>query len=150
MNLNKALIGDLLHEKGGTVYCIAANSTVKVAVTEMNLWRIGSLMVTDSGHVVGILTERDVLTRVIAVDLDPKLTPVSRVMTMKFKFITSDASVEDAMQRMREYRIRHLPVFDGDQLLGMLSISDINSWLLKVNEMEAESLRRYMFETYPC
>ena len=71
-------------------------------------------------------------------------------MTNCFHSITEDASVEDLMQMMREHRIRHLPVLNDNQLLGMLSISDVNDWLLKANEIEAESLRRYMFEAYPC
>ena len=150
MNLNKIEVSVLLQDKDNSVYCISVNSTVEAAVAEMNRQRIGSLMITDSIHFVGILTERDVLTRVVAVDLNPKSTPVSRIMTVRFQSIMHDASVEDAMQMMKEHRIRHLPVFDDNQLLGMLSIGDINSWLLKVNEIEAENLRRYMFEGYPC
>ena len=107
-------------------------------------------MVTDTGYVVGILTERDILTRVVAADLDPKSTLVRKVMTTRFQSITENDSVEDVMQIMREHRIRHLPVLNNNQLLGLLSISDINDWLLKVNEIEAENLRRYMFEAYPC
>ena len=150
MNLDEVQISVLLQDKDNSVYSITADSTVEAAVLEMNRHRIGSLMVTDSGYVVGIFTERDVLTRVVAVDLNPKSTLVSEVMTVRFKSITHDSSVEDAMQMMKEHRIRHLPLFDGDRLLAMLSISDINRWLLKVNEIEAENLRRYMFEGYPC
>ncbi len=150
MNLNEVQISVLLQNKDSSVYCIEVDSTVEAAVKEMNYRRIGSLMVTDSDYVVGIFTERDVLTRVVAADLNPKSTLVGEVMTVRFKSIPYDASVEDAMQIMKERRVRHLPVFDGDQLLGMLSIIDINSWLLKVNEIEAENLRRYMFEGYPC
>ena len=150
MNLNDVQITVLLQDKDNSVYCTTVNDTVADAVEDMNRLRIGCLMVTDSGFVVGIFTERDVLTRVVAADLDPKTTLVGNVMTMRFQSIAYDASVEDAMQIMKERRIRHLPVFDDDQLLGMLSISDINSWLLKVNEIEAENLRRYMFEGYPC
>lgn len=150
MNLNEIQINVLLQDKDNTVHCITVDSTVDAAVAEMNHQRIGSLLVIDSGHVVGIFTERDVLTRVVAVDLNPKSTLVGKVMTARFKSILHDDSVEDAMQMMKEYKIRHLPVFDGNQLFGMLSLSDINSWLLKVNEIEAENLRRYMFEGYPC
>ena len=150
MNLNEVQINVLLQDKDDSVYCITVDSTVEAAVKEMNYRRIGSLIVTDSGYVVGIFTERDVLTRVIAADLNPNSTLVEEVMTRRFKSIMHDTSVEGAMQTMKEYRIRHLPVFDGDQLLGMLSIGDINNWLLKVNQIEAENLRRYMFEGYPC
>ena len=150
MNLSKIPVSSLLQEKGSSVYCTAANSTVKEAVTQMNYRQIGCLMVTDIGYPVGIFTERDVLARVVAADLDPKLTVIRDVMTNRFKSITEDASVEDAMQMLKEHRIRHLPVLNDNELLGMLSISDVNRWLLKVNEIEAENLRHYMFEAYPC
>lgn len=150
MNLNQIHVSALLQNKKRFVYFVTIDSTVEEAVAEMNRRRIGCLMVNDSGHPVGIFTERDVLTRVVAAELNPKLTLVSEVMTVRFRSISQDASIEDAMQMMKEYCIRHLPVFDDDQLLGMLSISDINSWLLKANEIEAENLRRYMFEAYPC
>jgi len=71
------------------------------------------------------------------------------VMTADFLSITQETSVEDAMQMMTDKRVRHLPVFDGDQLLGLISIGDVTRWLLKVNEMEAENLRRYIFDDYP-
>lgn len=150
MNLSKILISSLLQDKGTSVFCTTVDTTVSDAVAEMNYRRIGSLMVTDVGYVVGIFTERDVLTRVVAVDLDPKATSVRNVMTTRFYAIKENDTIEDAMQMMREHRIRHLPVLNDNQLLGMLSISDINHWLLKANEIEAENLRRYMFETYPC
>lgn len=150
MNLNKIHISALLQNKNNSVFFVTVHSTVEEAVAEMNCQRIGSLMVTDSRCPVGIFTERDVLTRVVAAELNPKSTLISEVMTTRFRAIPLDASIEDAMQMMKEYRIRHLPVFDGDRLLNVLSISDINSWLLKANEIEVETLRRYMFEAYPC
>ena len=150
MNLDKIHISALLQNKKNSVYFVTIRSTVEEAVAEMNSRRIGSLMVTNSGYPVGIFTERDVLTRVVAAELNPKSTLISEVMTTELRAIPIDASIEDAMQIMKEHRIRHLPVFDGDRLLNVLSIIDINSWLLKANEIEAETLRRYVFEAYPC
>ena len=149
MTLNEIPVDALLGEKKASVLCTSANSTVYAAVVEMNRQRIGSVLVKNADHVVGIFTERDVLTRVVAAGLDPKSTMVYTVMTAKVKFITRDVSVEDAMQIMLEQHVRHLPVFEGDQLVGMLSIGDITNWLSKMNEIEAENLRRYMFEGYP-
>ena len=89
------------------------------------------------------------MTRVVAAGRDPKVTSVREVMTSDFLSITKDTSVEDAMQTMTNKRVRHLPVFDGEQLLGLISIGDVTRWLLKVNEMEAENLRRYVLDDYP-
>jgi CBS domain-containing protein len=149
MPLNKVSVAILLKEKSSSVYCIAPSSTVDTAVTEMNRQRIGSILVQDSNRVVGIFTERDVLTRVVACGLDPKLTPISEVMTTDFVSINQDTSVEDAMQVMTNKRVRHLPVLHGDKLEGLISIGDVTRWLLKVNEMEAENLRRYVLDDYP-
>lgn len=149
MPLNKVCVTILLSEKSPSVYCIAIDSTVDAAVSEMNRQRVGSVLVKDSDRVVGIFTERDVLTRVVAAGRDPKATAVREVMTADFLSITKDTSVEDAMQMMTDKRVRHLPVFDGEQLIGLISIGDVTRWLLKVNEMEAENLRRYVFDEYP-
>ena len=116
----------------------------------MNRLRIGSLMVKNaSGEVVGIFTERDVLVRVVSSDLDPRTTPVREVMTSGFTSIHPDCPVEEAMQIMTEKRVRHLPVMTGGELDGMISIGDVTRWLLEINEMEAENLRRYVFSDYP-
>lgn len=149
MPLNKVPVTILLKEKSTSVYCIAVDSTVDAAVSEMNRQRVGSIVVKNANKVVGIFTERDVLTRIVAAGRDPKATTVIEVMTADFLSITQDTSVEDAMQMMTDKRVRHLPVFDGEQLLGLISIGDVTRWLLKVNEMEAENLRRYVFGEYP-
>ena len=149
MPLNKVSVAILLKEKSTSVYCIAVNSTVKAAVSEMNRQRVGSIIVKDAETVVGIFTERDVLTRIVAAGRDPKTTTVSEVMTPDFLSITQVTSVEDAMQMMTDKRVRHLPVIDDQQLIGLISIGDVTRWLLKVNEMEAENLRNYVFGEYP-
>jgi CBS domain-containing protein len=115
----------------------------------MNRQRIGSIIVKEGDGVVGMFTERDVLTRVVAAGRDSKATAVRDVMTKDYLSISKDTSIEDAMQMMTEKRVRHLPIFDGEQLVGMISIGDVTRWLLQVNEMEAENLRRYVFDGYP-
>jgi len=149
MPLNKVTVAQVLKEKSSTVHCIGAESSVADAVAEMNRLRIGSLLVEAEGESVGIFTERDVLVRIVSEGRDPAVTPVREVMTRRFRSITVDTSVEDTMQLMTEKRVRHLPVFDGNQLAGMVSIGDVTRWLLKVNELEAENLRKYLFSEYP-
>ncbi len=150
MPLNKVTVTTLLEEKSSSVFTISVDATVDAAVTEMNSHRVGSVLVCDATETaVGIFTERDVLVRVVSAGVDPKATSVRDVMTAQFKSITSETSVEDAMQIMTDQRVRHLPVFDGKQLKGMVSIGDVTRWLLKVNEMEAENLRKYVFSEYP-
>lgn len=149
MPLSKVSVSVLLSEKNASIYCIDAERTVAVAVEEMNRHRIGSLVVKSSEQVCGIFTERDILTRVISTGRDPSITLVREVMTKDFQFISPETPVGDAMQLMTDKRVRHLPVLDSGELLGMVSIGDVTRWLLKVNQMEAESLRRYVTGDYP-
>ena len=150
MPLNKVPVSILLSEKSSSIFCITEESTIDEAVSEMNRQRIGSLVVKKGDVVRGIFTERDVLTRIVAAGRDPKATLVREVMTESFQHINSETSVEDAMQMMTDKRVRHLPVLDDGYLRGMISIGDVTRWLLKVNEMEAENLRRYVFSEYPA
>lgn len=149
MALKKVSISVLLKEKGSTIYCVDAEASVATSVAEMNKHRIGSILVKSAGKIVGIFTERDVLTRVVSSGRDPKTTPIREVMTADFQYIDRDTSVEEAMQLITDKRVRHLPVLEGGQAVGLVSIGDITRWLLKVNEMEAENLRRYVFNDYP-
>ncbi|TVP77253.1 MAG: CBS domain-containing protein [Puniceicoccaceae bacterium] len=149
MPLSKVSVSILLNEKSKSVFCIAAESTVAVAVAEMNRHRIGSIMVMSGDTTCGIFTERDVLTRIVSTGRDAQSTLVREVMTKDFQSIRAETSVEDAMQLMTDRRVRHLPVLDAGKLVGMISIGDVTRWLLKVNEMEAENLRRYVFGEYP-
>lgn len=146
---NKIPVTVLLKEKTASVYWVGDDSTVDAAVAEMNRHRIGSVLVRRDGKMVGIFTERDVLTRVVSSGRDPKVTTVREVMTSDFQWITGETFVEDAMQLMTDKRVRHLPVLENDESIGMISIGDITRWLLKVNEMEAENLRRYVSGEYP-
>ena len=149
MPLNKVSVSILLSEKSSSVFCVTEDMTIDYAVSEMNRQRIGSIVVKKNDQVCGIFTERDILTRVVSAGRDPKSTLVREVMTESYQWIKPDTSVEDAMQLMTDKRVRHLPVIDDGRLVGMISIGDVTRWLLKVNEMEAENLRRYVFSEYP-
>jgi len=149
MPLNKVTVCVILGEKAPAVFCVSDSVTVAFAVSQMNNHRVGSMLVKNGARCVGIFTERDVLTRVVARGLDASETKVRDVMTKDFRSISQDTSVEDAMQLMTDKRVRHLPIMDGESLVGMVSIGDITRWLLKINELEAENLRRYVFSEYP-
>lgn len=150
MTLNKVNVITLIKNKDREVHCIRMDASVEAAVEAMNRLRVGSLLVQDtSNQVVGIFTERDVLVRVVASGKDPASTSVEEVMTSDFLSIDPGCSVEQAMQMMTEHRVRHLPILEDGALRGMVSIGDVTRWLLEINEMEAENLRRYVFSDYP-
>jgi CBS domain-containing protein len=149
MPLNEVAVSLLLNEKSSSVFCVTEQMSVDQAVAEMNRQRIGSVVVKRGDSVCGIFTERDVLVRVVSAGRDPKVTLVREVMTESYQWLSPETSVEVAMQMITDKRVRHLPILDEGRLVGLISIGDVTRWLLKVNEMEAENLRRYVFSEYP-
>lgn len=139
----------LLSRKGPAVYSVAPSASVSEAVRIMNENRIGSVLVMVNRRVVGIFTERDVLTRVVATGRNPNVVRIDDVMTANLQMITPDATIEEAMEVFAQHRCRHLPVIaNGGALLGMLSIGDISRWMLESHRSEAEHLRRYIAGTF--
>ena len=112
----------------------------------MNENKCGSLLVTEDTQLLGIITERDVLSRVVAAERDPAATPVLAVMTQEIAVCTAETSIEEARTVMRNRRIRHLPVVDGhDQLVGVVSIGDLNAYRLEGQEKTIHLLHEYLY-----
>ncbi len=137
-------VSSVLAEKGRQVYTISRTATVSEAVREMNEKGVGSLLVVDGRHPVGIFTERDVLRRIVDADRDPALTRVGEVMTRDLAAIGPEWHVEDAMRLMTEKRLRHLPVIDGGQVLGMISIGDLLRWVTINQEDHIRAMTEYI------
>jgi CBS domain-containing protein len=139
-------LGDMLQEKGSRVYTIGEWATVHDAAVMMNENRIGALVVVDQQRVVGMFTERDVLRRVVAAEREPALTRVGEVMTTEIACGSPQTTIEEARQVMRDHRIRHLPIVDDDrQLLGLISIGDLNAWRLNGQEATIQFLHEYLY-----
>jgi len=146
----KSTLGMLLQNKGGEVHSIDPDVTVLEAVQRMNELHIGALLVMDSEKLVGIFTERDILGRVVAVGLDPGGIPVSKVMTSKLAVVRPETTVEDAMRICSKKRCRHLPVMEGDTLLGVISSGDLSNWITRSQESEIQNLIHYIAGQYPA
>ncbi len=138
-------IQTLLDRKGHEVYSIQANQTVYEAITEMDAQNVGGLIVKDGEEVVGIITERDYLRKVILRDRSSKETSVESIMTRNLVSITPECTVEDAMKLVTEKRCRHLPVFRAGQLDGILSIGDLVKAIITNQEFEIQVLQDYIF-----
>jgi CBS domain-containing protein len=137
-------IATLLEQKDGAVFTIPSTVTVAEAVHEMNAHKVGSVLIMNGLRLAGIFTERDVLRRVVGADLDPRFTPVSKVMTSEVLTIEPTATVQQVMEIFAERRCRHLPVMNNGQLLGLISIGDVSRWVANSHRVEAESLRQYI------
>lgn len=140
----------LLSRKGSSVYSVSAMATVADAVNVMNQHKVGSILVMQGSQLVGIFTERDVLTRVIAAGRVPDSTSVAEVMTHNPVTISPHATVEEVMAVITERRCRHLPVLEPGtrNVIGMVSIGDILRWLVESHRAEADHLRTYIHGVY--
>ncbi|MBI5864333.1 MAG: CBS domain-containing protein [Planctomycetes bacterium] len=118
-------VGSILEAKNAPVLTIGPDATVVEAARLMNERHVGSLVVTEGPRVLGIFTERDVLNRVVAAQLEPARTRVREVMTSPVVVCEPAAKRSDCRALMTERRVRHLPVVDRGRLIGMISIGDL-------------------------
>jgi CBS domain-containing protein len=134
-------------QRGAEIQSISPGRTVAVAVQRMNELGIGSLLVMEGDHLIGIFTERDVLVRVVGAARDPGETVVSDVMTAQILTIEPDTTVEEAMRLMTERRCRHLPVLEDDQVVGLISIGDLTRWLVVDQQNKIQDLEGYIMRS---
>jgi CBS domain-containing protein len=139
-------IAVLLSRKSSGVFSVAVTASVADAVRVMNLHKVGSVLVMQSGRLAGIFTERDVLSRVVASGRAPEFTSMVNVMTRDPLTVTSQTTVEDVMVTFTENRCRHLPVIDEEtgELRGLISIGDVTRWMVEEHRAEADHLKQYI------
>lgn len=140
-----ATVHDILATKGAHVQSIGPEATVLDAALLMNEHRIGSLLVMEGGRLTGIITERDLLQRVIAQRRDPAAALVRDVMTAELVCGRPHTTLDEVRGVMMTRRIRHLPVVDDQgQLLGLVSIGDLNAHLARDQEVTIHVLQEYI------
>lgn len=139
----------VLAHKGATVHCVVPEATVLDAVRKMNQEHIGALLVRDGPEVVGIFTERDVLCRVLDSGRDPKSTAVEEVMTREIVAVSPGTGIKEAMALITDKRCRHLPVMEGGELKGLVSIGDLTRWVSRHQEGHIQDLVNFITGKYP-
>jgi CBS domain-containing protein len=144
--MSMATVRDIMLRKGTDIESIGPAATVFAAALAMNEKRIGALLVLDEGRLVGIITERDILQRVVAQRRDAAETLVEEVMTTEVACCQSHTTLEEARGVMKNRRIRHLPVVDaGERLLAMISIGDLNAYETTAQEQTIHLLHEYIY-----
>ena len=139
----------LERKKGNEVFSVNQNKSIKDCVDILNEKKVGSLIVTDdNGSIQGIVSERDILRKGFC--NSPENTKVSEIMTGREKLITApkEANIADVMKKLDENKIRHLPIMDGDKVLGVVSITDVINELRAVRVFENEQLKNYILSPY--
>ena len=142
-------ISAILREKGGAIHAIAPETTVYDAIQTMAERNIGALLVMSGQHLVGVISERDYTRKIALKGKQSKQTPVSEIMFTPVVSVAEDASVEECMQLMTQHRIRHLPVLDGERVLGVVSIGDLINWIIKTQREVLNSMEDFISGKYP-
>lgn len=138
-------LAELLRRKEQQIFKIRAHQNIADAAIALSENKIGALLVEDDdGKIVGILSERDIVGGMGPHGADLHDVAVSELMTRDVIQCSPDDTVNEAMAMMTDRRFRHLPVFDGDQLMGFISIGDLVKCRILEVQSEAEALRQYI------
>jgi len=141
-------VQQILKEKTAGTWTIAPRATVYQALELMAQKDVGALPVVDNGKIVGMFSERDYARKVVLQGRASKTTTVSELMTTKIFYVRPDSTVEECMALMTERHIRHLPVLDGAELVGLVSIGDIVKAIIVDQEITIRSLKNYITGSY--
>ena len=139
-----AIVRDMIRTKGATVHSVTPSATVFEAIEKMVRYNIGALIVIENDVPCGILTERDYLKRVALEGRTSKTTRVGDIMTTKLITVSMDTPVTDCMEFFTNRRVRHLPVKDGDRIVGIVSIGDVVKNLIRDQQQHIEHLEEYI------
>lgn len=134
----------LLSDKGYKMYSATPDTTVFDAIKLMTEAKVGALLVMEDNKLVGIISERDYTRKVILETKSSRETPVKDIMTSEVLTVTSDQSIEDCMKIMSEHHIRHLPVVENGQPIGVLSVMDVVKNILSEKEFIIDQLEHYI------
>lgn len=144
---------DILATKSKGVFTISEEMSVYDVVVELTKNKVGFLVVTNTTDgVAGVISERDVVHKCIHGKHDPMTKKAKEIMTPKDKLVaaTENDDIQTIMNTMTERKIRHIPVFQENQLLGVISIGDVIKYILDAKDKEIKTLTEYAFGQYPA
>ncbi|MFC7300855.1 CBS domain-containing protein [Cognatiluteimonas weifangensis] len=137
-------VRQLLEAKAPEIFAIGPDAPVIDAIRLMAEKRIGALLVMQAGGLVGIVSERDYARKIVLQGRSSKDTPVRDIMTAEVIGVGLEDTADRCMQLVTDRRIRHLPVLDGDNVLGVVSIGDLVKAVIEDQQLELEQLQRYI------
>ena len=139
-----ATVKQLLKEKGHDIWSIGPEASVYEAIELMADKEVGALVVMEGDSLVGVLSERDYARKVVLQGRSSKGTKIKEIMTSRVAYARPEQTVEECMALMTDKRIRHLPVMDGDELLGVISIGDLVKAIIEEQQHVIEQLEQYI------
>jgi len=137
-------ISEILHHKGATVWSVSPDAMVFDAIQMMADKNIGALPVTEKGKLVGIISERDYTRKVALKGKSSKQTPVKEILSEQVLHVNPLHMIDDCMRLMTNHHVRHLPVLEGEKLLGVVSIGDLVNWIISAQNTTIHQLQTYI------
>jgi len=138
-------IEEILQEKGKTVYSVRPASTMREALKIMAAQKIGAVLVVEGKKILGIFSERDCVQNLANLSDCSLETPITEFMSSPVYYITPDQSLDDCMAVMTSKRLRHLPVLDGEELAGIISIGDVVKKVLSERDERIKDLENFLW-----
>jgi CBS domain-containing protein len=143
MNPNST-ISEILSRKGAAAWSISPDATVFEAIQLMADKNVGAVLVTENGKLEGIISERDYTRKVALKGKASKSTAVKEVLSSQVIHVSPSHTVEDCLRLMTDHHIRHLPVLEGDKILGVISIGDLVNWIISAQHTTISQLQTYI------
>jgi len=137
-------VSNLLDSKGRDVLTVSPDTSVREAVEKMEAISAGTALVMDGGEVAGIVSERDVIRKVVLLEKNIADVKVKEIMTTNITSITQETSLDECMKLITEKRIRHLPVICSGTLCGIISIGDVVKYLIVEKDFKIKNLETYI------
>ena len=137
-------VRDMIRKKGSEVFSISPDATVLEVLSLMAKHNTGAMMVVHNGKVEGIVSERDCVRKMDLEGRSAKTNKVSEIMTSKVIYVEASQQLEECMALMIDKNIRHLPVYDGKELLGLISVRDVLKEVIDVQKFMISQLEHYI------
>jgi len=142
------LVSQLLKKKGSETWSVAPQETVYEALQIMAEKDVGALLVVENDNLVGIFSERDYARKLVLKERSSKDTAVGEMMTREVLYVEPESTIDDCMALMTEKRIRHLPVMENEQLIGIVTIGDVVKQVISDQEFMIQQLEKYISGKY--
>jgi len=141
-------ISAILNQKSGDIFSVSPNASVFDAVSLLAEKNVGALLVMDSDKLVGLLSERDYTRKVMLRGKRSRETTVAEIMSTDLKVVSPREAVQDCLRLMTDKRVRHLPVLDGEKVVGVISIGDLVKYIIDCQSAAIAHLESYIHGGY--